>query len=422
MSDFTEYYNQKIEERFYHTVFNGLNIIVIPKKDFRSSYAIYATNYGSVNNSFSFRGVRHDVPDGIAHFLEHKMFEKEYGDAFSKYSRTGASANAFTSFDKTAYLFSCTDHFYESLDILAEVVNTPYFTKDSVDKEQGIIGQEIQMGLDNPGSRCFYNLLGCLYEKHPVRRDIAGSVESISQITPELLYTCYDAFYNPANMVLCVCGNIEKERVIEIVEKRMRKTTPEPVQNLFPEEKDGIFSKEKEIQGSVASPIFTFGIKNRFQGKGKDLVSHQLLLDILLDAICGRSTAFHTDLYNSGLINSRFGTSSMLFSGIGAMLFEGESDRPKEVFDRISDRIEEVRRTGISSEEFERLKNKAYGLTLNSFDSTEDLASEYAELYFDGVFFLDIPDLYKELTADKANEALSYFDIDKMASSIVLPF
>jgi predicted Zn-dependent peptidase len=210
---FKHFCDEKTGESYLSAIVNGLNVIVIPKKDFKAKFAVYATKYGSVNNKFSFAGKTYTVPAGIAHFLEHKMFEKEYGDAFVKYSALGANANAFTSFDKTAYLFSCTDNFYESLEVLTEIVNVPYFTPQSVEKEQGIIGQEIQMGLDNPGNMVFYNLLKCLYKNHPIREEIAGSVESISEITADLLYSCYNAFYNPANMVLCVCGDIDENKV-----------------------------------------------------------------------------------------------------------------------------------------------------------------------------------------------------------------
>ena len=300
---FKKYSTDSINESYLHTVYNGLNIIIIPKKEFTSAHAIYATKYGSINNKFRFKGQTYDVPDGIAHFLEHKMFEKPDGDAFAKYAKTGASANAFTSFINTAYLFTCTDNFIPAFNILAEVVNEPYFTEESVKKEQGIIAEEIKMGLDNPGRKCFYNLLECLFVNHPVKKDIAGSIESIAQITPELLYTCYDAFYNPANMVLCVCGNVDENKIIEVLSKRMRKTEPEKVERLYDQEPDEILESKRVIHEEVSLPMFEFGIKDSFKGEGKELVVHRIIIDIILEAIAGKSTKLYLDMYNEGLID-----------------------------------------------------------------------------------------------------------------------
>ena len=195
--EFERFENKDINESYLKTIYKGLNVIVVPKKTFKSQYAIYGTKYGSINNKFLFKNKNYDMPEGIAHFLEHKMFEKPNGDAFTRYARTGAQANAYTSFDMTAYLFSCTESFYDSLDILVDIVNTPWFTEETVKKEQGIIGREIEIGLDNPSNRCFYNLLKCLFKNHPIRYEIAGSIrtqiflpESINIFITSLSFGC----------------------------------------------------------------------------------------------------------------------------------------------------------------------------------------------------------------------------------------
>lgn len=418
---FNKYSNSVVNESFLQTVFKGLNVIIIPKKDFNSQYAIYATKYGSINNKFKFKNVSHHVPDGIAHFLEHKMFEKEDGDAFLRYAKTGASANAYTSFNNTAYLFSSTEKFDDSLDILADIVNTPYFTEKSVEKEQGIIAQEIQMGLDNPDNQCFYNLMKCLYKEHSIRNEIAGSVESISKITPELLYTCFDAFYNPSNMVLCVCGNIDENKVLEILDKRMRKTIPEQVVHIKDNEPDEVYNKRMEVSLEVSMPLFEIGIKDSFKGEGKDLVMHRITTDIIIDAIAGKSTDFYTKLYNEGLINSRFGCGGLLYSDCGAFTFSGVSSNPDKVHALLKERIEEVVKKGVDEKTFKLLKNKNYGYLLNTFNNTEELGGAYMSAFFDGISFIDNLDIYKNLSIDIVNSDLKYFDTDKMAISLVNP-
>jgi predicted Zn-dependent peptidase len=420
--EFKKYDNELINEGYLHTVLNGLNILVIPKKKFKSKYAIYGTKYGSVNNKFIFKNNNYNVPEGIAHFLEHKMFEKPNGDAFSRYAKTGAQANAYTSFDMTAYLFSCTENFYESLDILADIINTPWFTEQTVKKEQGIIGREIEMGLDNPGSRCFYNLMKCLYKNHPIRYDIAGSIESISKITPELLYTCYEAFYNPSNMVLCVCGDIDEQRVLEIVEKRMKNVVPEKVENIYENEPQEINEPKKVMKAEVSIPQFQIGIKDKRTGLyGIELSKHRIVTDMIIDAMVGRSTAFYSRLYDEGLINGKFSGGSVCMQSCGFFEFTGESDNPYKVYDEIQKEINKFNKSGITDENFKRLKNKNYGFLLNVFDDTDDLANEYLSAFFDGITIFDMLQIYADLTVDDINEELKYFDLNKMAISIVEP-
>lgn len=401
--------------------FNGLKIIVVPKHGFVQQYAVYATHYGSVNNCFRFNGKTTCVPNGIAHFLEHKMFEKPYGDAFTKYAQTGANANAFTSFEQTSYLFSCTENFYDSLAILTEVVNQPYFTEESVAKEQGIIGQEIQMGLDNPGSVVFYNLLKSLFIKHPIRDEIAGSIESISKITPELLYECYNAFYNPANMVLCVCGDIDPDKVVDIVSSGLRDVKSEKVECLFEDEPERISSAYTETKAEISRPIFEFGIKDSFHAKGIELVKHRIASDIILDSLLGNSSKLYLELYNEGLINQTFSSEVMIYPDCGLFAVGGESSDPMKVYSRIVDALNKLNSEGLDQITFDKLIRKNYGYMLNDFDNVGDLADGFVDAYFDGISFLDELDIYRNLSLQDVNETLQYFDLEKMAASVILP-
>ncbi len=250
---------------FYYEIDHpsGLKILVYPKEKYTSTYAMFGTHYGSIDTDFRLSGETEftSVPEGIAHFLEHKLFESEDLDAFERYAKTGASANAYTSFDKTCYLFSCTDNFTDSLEILLDFVTHPYFTEATVQKEQGIIGQEIQMCRDEAGWESLFLLLRAMYRNCPVRIDIAGTVESISHITADLLYKCYNTFYNLSNMVLCVAGNVTPEAVLEVADRILKPATPVNIERKFHEEPRAVKEEYAEETLAVASPIFSLGFK-----------------------------------------------------------------------------------------------------------------------------------------------------------------
>lgn len=399
----------------------GLTVIVISKPEFKTSYAFYATRYGSINNRFSFGKKDYVLPEGIAHFLEHKMFEKPYGDIFEKYAKLGADANAFTSFDLTGYLFSSTDNFYEALDVLCELVNEPYFTPETVEKEQGIIGQEIRMGLDNPNNRCFYALLENLFYNHPVKIDIAGSEESIAKITSELLYACHDAFYRPSNTVLCVAGNIDADKVCAVVEKRLRKTSEEKPTSIFDSEPEEVASLGSVLYGEVSLPIFAFGIKDGFQKRGKELLRHKYAVEICLDMLCGRSSPLYKKLYDGGYINDKFSFETLYVENAGAMIISGESREPDAVFAELKKEISDFKARKIDAELFKRLKNKAYGVQLEILDSTEDISIAYASSFLEGYSFDESFDVLGSLTVSDIEDALKYFDVSKLSKSVVKP-
>lgn len=283
---------------------SGLKIYIYPKENSHSTYAIFGTRYGSIDNQFrrSDEPNVQTVPEGIAHFLEHKLFESEDGDAFARYAKTGASANAYTSFDMTCYLFSCAEHVKESLEILLDFVQSPYFTEQTVQKEQGIIGQEIRMYDDDPQWRVMFNLLGALYHTHPVKVDIAGTVESISHITPELLYRCYHTFYDLHNMALCIAGNIEPEAVLKLVDQYCKPAEPFTVERVFAEEPRAIVKKKVTQALSVMTPLFQFGFKEE-AGNDRRSVKELVCAELLLEIVASEASPLFRELQEAELIN-----------------------------------------------------------------------------------------------------------------------
>lgn len=406
----------------YRTVYRGLKIFVLPKPGFSTTYAVYATKYGSVNNAFRFKGKTYEVPEGIAHFLEHKMFEKEDGDTFARYATVGANANAYTGFGETAYLFSATEHVEEALEILVDMVNTPYFTEETVKKEQGIIGEEIDMCRDSAGNRCFFNLMACLFPNHPVHTEIVGTRESIARITPELLYTCYDAFYNPANMALCICGNIDPQRVIAILEKGMRNAVPEQVEPIPTADPDTLAQNRMTEKMEIARPIFEIGIKDLFRTDDPlERLRHQVCCDLILDAAVGRATPFFEDLYNKGLIRAPLARESQMTAEYGYLSVGGESGDPDRVEDAFCRRLDTVCREGIGEDALARMRRKYYGVLMNTFDNPESLASFCYDYDFRGLSMFDIFYLCRDLTMDEVNRHLQFFRQDRMATSLILP-
>ena len=283
-------YDQLRETLYYERMANGLDVYVLPKPGFQKTYATFSTKYGSIDNRFRVGGGEvHEVPDGIAHFLEHKMFEEPEGDVFAKFASRGASANAFTSFDRTVYLFSATEHILDNLRTLLDFVQNPYFTDENVEKEKGIIGQEIKMYQDQPDWRSYFGLIGAMYNVHPIRIDIAGTIESISRITKETLYTCYRTFYHPSNMMVFVVGGVNPEEVFELVRENQSGKTIEPqgqIDRLFDMEPAEVRERRKETILPVALPKCLFGFKEDAPAvAGDDMVRQELLTRLVFDNI-----------------------------------------------------------------------------------------------------------------------------------------
>jgi len=391
--------SDKLGESYYKIKHkSGLTILLHPMQEYNSVYALFGAKFGSVNRSFK-TSLEDDictVPDGIAHFLEHKLFEGEVEDAFVSYSRTGANANAYTSFDRTCYLFSATEKVYESLEILLNFVTHPYFTKETVEKEQGIIGQEIKMYEDDPNWCVFLNLLKALYWENPVRIDIAGSVESISEITPELLYRTYNTFYNLGNMVLSVAGNFEVDKVVALADKILKKSDDIEIENIFPNEPDDVFLKKIEKSLEVAMPLFEIGFKEKPDSENS--LKGQIMNEMLLDLIFGESTEFYQRLYNDGTISSVFGYEVMASEGYLINIVGGEAPDPEKVYDEVINEIKRVKEEGLDEALFENVKKAFYGSKIFSLNSVEGVASSMMSSYFDGYDAFDIVDTVSQIT------------------------
>lgn len=404
---------------------SGLTMLLCPMKGYSTAYATFTADVGSVDTGFKTQDDTEmvDVPEGIAHFLEHKMFENEDGDAFAKYALTGASANAFTSFDKTAYLFSCTDRFAESLEILLDFVRRPYFTAESVKKEQGIIGQEIRMYDDNGDWRVMFNLLGALYHNHPVHIDIAGTVESIAEITPELLYRSHRTFYNLNNMALCVAGNFDVQTVLDVADRVLKPDEkPIEIERKLVDEPDDICEKLVEQSLSVAAPLFQLGFKGVSEGAAGNLKS-QILDEILAEILAGEASPLYRRLYDAGLINGTFDNEIMTGRDYICQIFSGESRDPKQVAKEICAEIARVRREGIDKAMFELCRRATYGRYIGMYARTESVAGLMSATYFVGIDDIYLPlDIVANATLEQITKRLeTAFVEEKSALSIIWP-
>ena len=400
----------------------GLDIFLYPKAGSSTTYAVLGTKYGSIDNCFQ----RDDetepvtVPAGIAHFLEHKLFESEDGDAFQRYAKTGASANAATEFESTCYLFSCTDRLYESLEILLDFVQSPYFTEQTIKKEQGIIGQEIRMYDDDPQWRVMFNYLQAMYHTHPVRIDIGGTIESIAQITPEHLYRCYRTFYNLNNMALAVSGNFQVEKVLEVCDSTLKPSEPIQVKRVFQPEPETVVSPYVEQRLSVAMPLFQFGYKESIQGalKERDIAAVEILLEILAS---DASPLFHS-LLERGLVNeSSFGYEYFEGTGYATVMFSGESKDPQAVADAISVEFQRLSEEGISEEVFEYSKRAVYGQIIAALNSTSSISNALISFSLKGRELFTYIDTLVQLKLEEVQKKLSLFEKEKSVLSVVRP-
>lgn len=410
------------EESYVKAVLdNGLEIYIMEKPQYSSSYAIYGTHYGSIDTKFSKNGSEMiTVPEGIAHYLEHKLFEGEDGDAFSKYAKTGASANAFTSFDRTCYLFSCSDNFYENLDILLSFVQSPYFTKENVEKEQGIIGQEIRMYDDNPGWRVMFNLLKGMYHNHPVRIDIAGTVESIAQIDADLLYKCYETFYNPANMFICLVGNIDTDKTLKQIESSIIDREPVEITRGEFDEPQTIVKPYVEQRLAVNTPMFCLGFKQKINSPYRRFKS-KVCVDLLLQLICGDASPLYARLMNEGLINDDFDSEYFNGNGYAAVIFEGESCDPERVANEIKAEINRLHEEGVSKKLFSAVKCAMYGDMVRRFNSVENLTMSLTECAINDYSLFDEIKMVKSVSYDDVMKRFDIFDDENAVLSVIKP-
>lgn len=416
-----EFINEKINESikvYKHK--SGLSVYVCEKKDYSSSFAIFGTRYGSIDTKFRIsNGEFIEVPEGIAHYLEHKLFESEEQDAFQRFAKTGASANAFTSFDKTCYLFSCSSKFEENFRILLDFVQHPYFTEETVRKEQGIIGQEINMYDDHAGWRVLFNLLTALYKVHPVRIDIAGTIDSIAKINADLLYDCYNTFYNLNNMFICVAGNVDADEVFKICDEMLVTKECIEIERFMPQEPYEIVKDKVEISLPISMPMFTIGFKEKCDKPQKTL-KERILTDLILKCVFGNDGELYKKLFDDGLINENFSTEYFNGFGYACAIVEGESKDPEMVRSIINDYILKIKSTGLSKQDVNRYVKAYYGKSVSDYNSVENIVMNMVDTAFDnGTVFEDL-DIISNITVEDVNERLKeILDVNNSAISIV---
>lgn len=424
MNNIKEIKCEALEEKYYEIDHSsGLKILILPKEGYSTYYAMFGTKYGSIDTRFrrSDESEFTTVPEGIAHFLEHKLFESEELDAFERYAKTGASANAYTSFERTCYLFACSGNFKASLEILLDFVQNPYFTPQTVEKEQGIIGQEIRMYQDVPDWQVMFNLLRAMYENNPVRIDIAGTVDSIAEITDELLYRCYNTFYNLHNMVLAVAGSVEVSDVLEVADKYLKNAEPLRIERNFPKESPEVCTDYVEEKLSVATPVFMLGFKESYETPERSL-KEQLETAVLLEVLAGNTSPLYRTLFEKGLINTRFGSEYFCGYGFASVLFSGESKDPKAVAEAVKAEIRRIKNDGIEERAFERVRRKLYGRCVMQYNDVEDLANAMVTSHFMGNKLFDEVDILKNMTRQDVEKRLeSQLDEKFSALSVVLP-
>jgi len=406
---------------------NGLKIFYMPKKGYTKQYAMFATNFGS--NDLKFKTNQEDssyeVPEGIAHFLEHKMFEEQEGNAFDKFAARGSNVNAYTNFNITAYYFTSTDYFYENLNDLISFVQSPYFTDENVEKEKGIIDQEIKMYDDNPEWKVYFNLLKSMYKNHTVKNEIAGTVESIYKITKDDLYNCYNTFYHPSNMAVFVVGDLEKDKVFETIEKYFeddsKNKEPINIDTYYPEEGTSVNKTLIEEVMSVSTPLFYIGYKDvDLNIKGRRLLEKEIELRLLLDILFGKSSELFEDLYGKGLIDDSFGGEYSGDINYGHTIIGGESKNPNEVLKIINDYIDKKITEGLNIADFQRIKKKQIGENLSYFNSIEFIGSSFISYLFKDINFIDYIDALKETSFEKVEDRFkNHFIKERQVLSII---
>jgi len=418
----TEY--TEINEKLYKgTLPNGLSVFVVPKPGFHKKYAFFSTDYGGVDRRFKLTGNWVDTPAGVAHFLEHKLFDTVDGNALEQLSANGASPNAYTSLDVTAYHFECIDLFSENLKILLDFVSIPYFTPESVEKEQGIIDQEIRMIEDDPEYCLYYGLLKSLFKNNPVRDSVAGTVDSIKKITSDILYDCHKVFYAPSNMALCIVGDVDPSIVYNIAEKTLPSEKAEVPARDYGESETLLpnamtFTKEME----VSLPIFLAGCKLDAATGAHEVLWQDIVSAIALEILCGHSSPLYLRLYAEGLINADFSASFDSTAGVAYTMFGGETREPLQVFAEMKKEVERLLANGVDTALFERIKKAAIGSHIRALNSFGVLASSVVEGHFKGFDPFEAPALLSKLATDDVSDFLRKNIVpDNMAISIINP-
>lgn len=408
-----------IDETVYKAVLtNGLTVYIAPKRSFAKTYGVFMTNYGSIDREFVPIGKNEPitVPDGIAHFLEHKLFEKETYDVFSTFLRQGASPNAFTSFTKTAYLFSTTEHVAENVETLLNFVQEPYFSDASVKKEKGIIAQEIKMYNDLPDWQAMMGTIRNMYENHPIRIDIAGTVESIEEITKEHLYTCYETFYHPANMILFVIGNVNPEQLFERIERNQtKKSFPKEraIQRFIPDEKDAVYKQKTTVHLPVQVPKVALGIKGTVKGlTGDQMIREECIQSILLDYFFAESGLYYEELYADELIDQSFTYSATVEQSFQFVLLQSNTNNVAQFEERMQTLLQNMKEHQLDESLFLTMKRKQIGEYIRAFNSLEFIANQYAQYQFQAIDLFSIPDVIESITLQEMQSYLERWITD----------
>jgi len=427
-ADSTTLENGTLRERVVERVHSsGARVAFCHKTGYLRTYACFATNFGSIDDRYRIGGGSEVVlPDGVAHFLEHKMFEGVNEDAFQEFSRMGASANAFTGFNGTSYLFSCTDRFYECLDHLVRFVQEPHFTAENVEKEKGIIGQEIRMYEDMPGWRVYFNLLEGMYQSHPVSKDIAGTEETISGITAPLLDRCWEAFYHPSNMILFAVGDQSEDEFFDHADRLLSEKDlgPAPdIEKITTAENLDVAKSRVEQSMQVGRSKLLFGWKDVHPGlNGPDLVRKELVTDLVLECVFGQSGALFEKLQEANLVDDSFGGGYMIYGDVGHSAIGGDVVDPEKVVEVIKSELPGVLSQGIAEEDIDRQRRAATGQLLKSFNSLENIAGSYCSSRFMGADPFEVVDLLSKIEPSEVVDRLQeHVQPERLVSSVITP-
>ena len=416
--------NLKVKEKLYiEKLENGLTVMIVPKKGIQKKYIIWGTNYGSNDSKFIVPGENEitEVPDGVAHYLEHKMFEQENGkNSLDVLSALGVNANAYTTNNHTAYLYECTDNFYEALDEFMDYVQHPYFTDENVEKEKGIIGQEIMMYDDYPEWKVYMNAMNAMYHENPIKIDTAGTIESIAPINKEILYKCYNTFYNPSNMAMVICGDFEPEEIVEEIKRRLipNKANGE-IKRIYPEEPESIVQQKVEQKMEVNTPLYVIGIKD-IEADNEEIVKKHIAIEVLLNLIIGQSSDLYKELYNDGVIYSSPMLEYEFAKGYAHVLITGQSKNPEKVFEQIQKTIKNFKENGINENDFLRIRKMIYGSYIKEYDEPQDIARMFLSDYFKGINSFDYLEEIDSVNVDYTKQVLEdVFKEESMVLSVV---
>ena len=417
--------NLKIKEKLYiEKLENGLTVMIIPKANTKKKYIMWGVNFGSIDNHFINSKTKEEIiiPDGVAHFLEDKMFEQKTGvNSLDALSAIGVDANAYTTNDYTTYLYECNDHFYEALDEFMDYVQNPYYTDENVEKEKGIIAQEIKMYDDHPFWQVYINAMKCLYKENPVRIDIAGDVDSIQEITKDTLYSCYNTFYTPSNMLMVVSGDFVPEELLKEIKKRIIKEDNNlEIQRIYPQEPEEINEKQKTVEMDVNNPLFVIAYKDKVLESKKEMVKRHIAIEVLLYMLIGRSSKLYQKLYDNRLVTAQPDLDYEFSKEYAHVTISGQSNNPEELLKEFKEEVENLKKNGIEKEVFDRVKKKIYGNYVMEFNDVADISRMFMSDYFKGINSFDYIENYSTVTKEYSEEILNeVFNEEKQVLSIV---